>query len=1716
MAGAKKFGTFAGVYTPSVLTILGVIMYMRLGWVIGQAGLIAAIAIILIAHIISITTSLSISSIATDKKIKTGGIYYILSRSLGLPMGGSIGITLFVGTALSIALYIVGFTENFLGIEAISNFLGMANDINSIRIIGSIVLLSLVAIAFISTSLAIKSQFFVLGAIALSLISIGLGFVFIDPATISAPIMTPSDTGIPLITVFAIFFPAVTGFTAGVAMSGDLKDPKSSIPKGTMYAVATGLVVYVVLSIAIAYFVDRDTLLTDNNFFLKIALYSPLVIAGIWGATLSSALGGILGAPRIIQAISNDKIIPSFLGKGHGESNEPRNALIFTFVIAEIGVLIGELDAIAEVVSMFYIAAYGFINLAFALESWASTDFRPTFAVNKWVGILGFIASFGVMMQLNPGAMFAAFVIMWIIYFLLKRKEIKSDFGDVWGSVWSSLVRTSITKLSEKSLEKRNWKPNILLFSGDSSQRTHLFNIGSKFIGKYGFLSVFDLVIDKTEDNNFSFTKEEQQVFSEEHSDGIFVRQHSVDNVYDGIEQISSTYGFAGVEPNTIFMGWARNTTNPKRFTHMLNRLYSLDQNVVMMDYDQKLEFGDKKQIDVWWRGKGQNGNLSLQLIKFLQENDEWAKAKLRLMVVNPINDHYEELYRQANQILNFLRIDGEVRIINNQIENRSFYDIINVESVNSSLIFLGLADIKKGDEEKFINNTNDLCQSIGTVVLVKASSQFMNLKIGKIKNKIQEAEAGKYQTTKSQEELAYPKYKNLKNANINFFEKLQGNLDSIKENSLHKSIDLENNNVRELGNLINGSITDIKNIFTDIKEEQFATKISAVHTKTFTELNKLLVNIKAETYKEENKVSSKFIKEEINSLKSTYNSSPKHIKVKYSLADMKKNFADNIDTKFYKWTNRKLALLGKKEFIYTIKYKQLLTEKLLDKHILLINEMLQRYGSISSENITDIEVFITKLDKELHNLFHQARNSKIIKENNPELVNIENHINNLVNNVNNRMLEFISYRESISYCITQQLNELSTTIGVNSLLDEEFNIDKSIAKAGNYFDHIPEKRQHNQEILVNRVQLNLTLLVFAAQLRHFTSLILRRVDANLHKDVTDNQQAYLTYLKAFRTRYLKNEDTSFNFSYDKLEVSFDQNSAKSLINMLNKTQKSILKSLPDTIEIFSEESDNVIGTDKQYGDLDTVKISVIRLIDFIIQDEFTNKIEQVISDLPEQITQQSHYLQDHLRFLSYSIENKNSIGKEFHTFIDDEITTIEKNKALSEEFVSNTLTQIEERQRVITEKISLYPFVQAAMNLKQYIKQRESIKSKNRLHILQTKLNYWFNNLAASIWYQESESIILTQNILNEEDSDYKIKTKLRKSIAKLKGSPEVINNLPYYYQQLFTNRQNYISEFWINMPEAEQELNNFTNDKKDNIAKALLIKGLPGSGKSHLSYRYISSLSDNSNIITITPPVGGSIDIKVFENTLQNAIDEKNIHDLSKLKEGSVIIFEDLELWWQKSAEGFVVFDRIFDIINQYSEKHTIVVVINSYTYSIIEKLRDTKRIFSHIININVMDARSIQSMIWNRHQSGGLKLTYANKSEDSFHPWDFARLFSKYYKSSKGHINSAMYNWINNIISINEKEIKIRKPIILNSNTLDILSQNEIWIIYSLLIHKQLSINALTKITSFDIDFTNRKMIELQRIGIIEQKAKNIYEISPLLMPYVLQLLKAKKYI
>ena len=355
----QKLGTFGGVFTPSLLTILGVIMYLRFGWVVGNVGLIGTLIIVTLSTSITFLTSLSIASIATDTQVKGGGAYYMISRSLGIEVGGAVGIPLFIAQALSVALYVIGFAESLVAVFPALNM----------TLVGVGVTVAIGLLALFSTEATIKTQYFILAAIAISLLSLIFGSPLENTQIEIGGEITSGGEGFWV--VFAVFFPAVTGIMAGVNLSGDLKDPAKSIPKGTFLAVGCGYLVYMVLPIILASRADTASLINDPLIMRKISLWGNGILLGVWGATLSSAVGSILGAPRILQALAQDQVLPrnfSWLGKEHPGSGIPRAGTIFTMVLAIIAVILGDLDMIAPILSMFFLTTYGVLNIAAGVE----------------------------------------------------------------------------------------------------------------------------------------------------------------------------------------------------------------------------------------------------------------------------------------------------------------------------------------------------------------------------------------------------------------------------------------------------------------------------------------------------------------------------------------------------------------------------------------------------------------------------------------------------------------------------------------------------------------------------------------------------------------------------------------------------------------------------------------------------------------------------------------------------------------------------------------------------------------------------------------------------------------------------------------------------------------------------------------------------------------------------------------------------------------------------------------------------------------------------------------------------------------------------------------------------------------------------------------------------------------------------------------------------
>jgi len=1716
-----KFGTFAGVFTPSILTILGVIMYMRLGWVVGQAGLISALVIILIAHIISVSTGLSISSIATDKKIRAGGIYYILSRSLGLPMGGAIGIALFIGTALSISLYLVGFAESFLGIEPIREFLGLEQDVNGYRIIGTAAILILVVLAFISTSLAIKTQFYILGAIVLSLVSIGVGFYLNADLAPETALLTQAPEKIPLELVFAIFFPAVTGFTAGVAMSGDLKNPKSSIPVGTLVSIATGLLVYVALAIGLAFFVNRELLLTDKNFLLRIAWFSPFVIAGIWGATLSSAMGGILGGPRILQAISADRITPKLFAKTYGKDNEPRVALIFIFLIAEAGILIGELNVIAGIVSMFYLASYGFINLAFFLESWASTDFRPSFKVNRFVGFIGFIAAFGVMFKLDMLSMFASLIIMWGLYFYLKRRKFKSNYGDVWQSVYSSIVRTALHKMDKQESEDRNWKPNIILFSGGTQKRPHLLEFGKCIVGKHGVMSNFDLIENKNA--NVLFPKRKQSLPVEDTDFGIFTRKKTVRDIYEGIETISGIYGFSGFEPNTILLGWARQTQNPERFVQTLNTLFNLDLNVLLLDYDKDAGFGNYNKVDIWWKDVSNQGNLALSLTKLILLSGHWQHAKVRLMIVNSKNEFSNSILIRAEHLIEGMRIAAEVKVINNEIEQESLYEIMLSESKTTDLVIVGVPDIIKGKESEYVEATNNLLHKIGTVLLIKSSSTFKNLSLGMHSERstyISDNIAIEPEIEKGASSIKFPEKEELKTEFESQYEVFTRIIDDFQNDYIIPSFKYNANKTSIIEKNLSDTISALtSDTFLNTSLEKQIKIIATLKTNFFVrsvkileELQKTILDIQKNNL--ENGLGN-FIKR----IQNTIAIIPSRKSITLFKNDFEPNVADPYNAGLYKKAKRKLRSNKKlnKGINYNLKLRKLFNSELPENVLKSMYEGIEKLGHQKIYYIVEFLKLIYTLDKAFET-FEQKKGKKISTKNISAVKQEVNEIMNRISKSNAESQKLLSgelYNQLAS--IFTELSTISNKVPTNYFIKDYPSV--RIKNILNKIYETPDYLTSKQDLLLTSTTIEIKFLLIKYRLCRIVNETIAEIKKKIEELVNDKVTDLQKLLEEYNASLKKSKSGEFKLQQNSLQIA-DKNTLQLQIDRIAdkafRNIKSVIDKLPKSSELLSIDAYNDL-TNLIFEDTETVKISTFQLVDFYVQNNLLEPLVNITSSLSEDLNNHIIKIKDAVRRVSFGDTKPDVLFEEteriyekddYSLFVNDQIDIVNEELHRINEKMEEVEKNLKKQIVLTNDELSIYRLLKNPDKYKRYLKKADVSKKVSIYRQKVKKLKLFIQKQKAYIWYKQSDAILFARKITEKEEPAASLVNTLLNIKDSISPSEDTLNKLPFYYQQLFLRKYNYQSEFWFNRKPEINEIKKAIARHKNGHSGAILIRGERNSGKTFFANLVASTMFNNQNVYYIPAAPAGSINETVLLKTIQDTSGLKGslLNIFSKLPENAFIIFDNLELWWEKSENGTEVIKILGDLVQRFGSRYMFLFTVNKESYSIINEMSNIENYFLNIIDLPPFNSEGLQEIIMFRHKSSGFELKNADNPNKKIHNTDLAKLFSRYFNFSKGNVGVTLLAWVANIIEVHDKKITICQPQIPDVSVLKSIEPDLLVYLSLFIIHKRIDINKMQRITLDTKEKVEENLLFLKRAGLIIETAGQIYELDNYLYMHV----------
>ncbi len=640
------FGS-AAVFWTTLSTILGAILFLRMGYAIANVGLIGTIAVVMLGHLVTIPAALAIAEIATNQRVAGGGVYFVLSRSFGLRIGGSIGIALFLSQAISIAFYVIAFGEAFRQpmLEAAARWPWLPDDL---RIV-TVPVLGLLWLALRIKGARLGLSLLVLVAITL-LVSLGLFFLGDSTRPLNLDnAFEKIPGGDPFFLVFAICCPAFTGLTAGVGLSGDLSDPKRSIPLGTLAAVGVGLVVYLLVVVKLTSAATPAELAMDPLIMSKIALWPPIIPIGLACATVSSALGSIIVAPRTLQALAADRVIPEggfarWLRATRASDDEPLNAAALTTSIALFFVLVGDVDSIAQVITMFFLITYGAICAVSLLERFAGDPtYRPSFHSRWYISLFGALISLWFMFQIDTGYAIAALLAIGAIYLFVRTRSIGRDESVelLRGTLFQIGRWIQIrTQLANATGDAVAWRPAAVCLSNASFERRAAFDLLRWISHRHGFATYVHYIEDFLSKSSAEEARDVRDRLIR--LVGVTRGNIQVDTMVSpsytsAFTQLIQLPSSSGIENNLVVFEFDKSDpTSVKQATDHFQLAAAIGFDTIVLGVSAR-GFGARAAIHLWLPAGDYGGANLLILIGYvLASHPEWQAADLLVFDIVP------------------------------------------------------------------------------------------------------------------------------------------------------------------------------------------------------------------------------------------------------------------------------------------------------------------------------------------------------------------------------------------------------------------------------------------------------------------------------------------------------------------------------------------------------------------------------------------------------------------------------------------------------------------------------------------------------------------------------------------------------------------------------------------------------------------------------------------------------------------------------------------------------------------------------------------------------------------------------------------------------------------------------------------------------------------------------------------------------------------------
>jgi hypothetical protein len=1159
------------------------------------------------------------------------------------------------------------------------------------------------------------------------------------------------------------------------------------------------------------------------------------------------------------------------------------------------------------------------------------------------------------------------------------------------------------------------------------------------------------------------------------------------------------------------------------RFAETLNNLYNLDLNILMLDYDKRVGFGKYKTIDIWWRDVSNQGNLALTISKLIVLSPQWQNAEIRLMIVNSKNDLRDSILSRAEKLLDNLRINAKVRVINNEIERKSLYDLMLTESTTSDLVIFGIPQIIKGKEAEFVEMTNQLLHKIGTVLLIRASSTFKKLSLGV------EWEKTKPNAEKEKPELAEPTLKeslklpakpDLADEYRRHFETFEKIIHDFHKDYVAPAINLQINRTQTIETIVNNIFKAFeRNKLTTLDEQKQIRLVSTLKTNLLIRSINTLKEVKETILQEQKDQLTNGLAYFSKRITNTLTLLPAKYTITLYNSDLQDDVTDPVNTSSFKKLKRKFNSKARlsKGIPYNLKLRKLFGAYLPQELFTGLHSSLEELGILYITYILDLQKLINTFSKSFDLVEIDAKN-KFTKQ---KIENLQKEIGSILNELrekDRRTIQIISEKLLESQIRAfEKITELSEKVPANSFIRSTDT--KKIYRKQQQIGEAPDQIMDKLQLLYNATIIDQQLLLLKYRLYRIIMQAISDFRKNIEENIFTQLSSAQCYIKEYVNSLSKPGKKEFSIpreinelpNLQKIKMQIDKISDTSYRNI-----KSIVNRLPENTELLSVDSLNDL-TSLLFEEVDSVKISTYQLVDYYVQNNLLEHFVNLSGTLPEEINKSVTQIKDATRRISFGEGREDQIAEDSETIFDQETFSVfarEQLKIIESnlEAIKTTLQQAEDtlltQYRNTTEGLSIYHLLKNPDKYRRYVSKTEGKMKNSRADRFYGQINSKLQHIRASIWYKQSEALIFARKISEEKETGLSVIDSLLNIREQVSPDPSVLKKLPFYYEQLFLRKFNYQPEFWFGRKTQLNEIEKTIKRFDSGHAGAILLSGERNSGKTFMA-NYIASNHFNKNrVYYINTHPAGSCKKEDFIQTLQetSGVTGEPEQIFADLPDRSLFIIDNLELWWEKSNQGTEVIRLIGDIISRYSNRFLFIVTVNSLSFRVINQMQPLEQFFLNIIELPPVNAQELQRIIMFRHNSSGFNLRYASKPNQTLHNTDIAKLFSRHFNFSKGNVGDALLSWITNITNFGDNTILVKSPQSPDLTALENLPPAIRIYLSQFIIHKRMNIEKIQRITLDTRNEVDSNIAFLKRSGLITETAGPVYELNKYLHPFI----------